>query len=429
MSQIKFKVHTGLNVKFKLEKFNSDGVIQETGWFKNTILENGLNMLYDTRLFFTSSTRIGLMEYCNIGTGTSTPAVSQTGLDNYYDQVRIGDHGNELLNTTYDNPYRKITNISYQFNIGLFSGQNISEVGLSRDSYDSDVEDAENYFNRQLVRTTSTVQDEELHEGDGSQTEFSGALDAGSCDPDTVVISAYDTDDNLMILEDQGDGTFSGDGSGTILYDTGGYSITFNNPVGDGYKVHANYEWQEATVITVLEDEGLRVYAQVIQYFELQPEEEVQESFTFEDLTEETSQTIDVTKKQFYDIDGAFPGWSTGSDCPSTMNIVVIAPDAIPTDMTSNFGTDNEGETCHNDSISRNLTSYAAGGPKATITGTWNPGSIDFDIGAVAVGSITLTTFRYERFVSYLFILDSPITDILDTEEIKFTVEYTWGEV
>ena len=429
MSQIKFKVHTGLNVKFKLEKFNSDGVIQETGWFKNTILENGLNMLYDNRLFSTSTFNSGVMEYCNIGTGTSTPAVSQTGLDNYYEQVRITGHGNVLLNTTYDNPYRKITNISYQFNIGLFSGQNISEVGLSRSNYDSNVGDAENYFNRQLVRTTSTVQDEELHEGDGSQTEFSGALDAGSCDPDTVVISAYDTDDNLMILEDQGDGTFSGDGSGTILYDTGGYSITFNNPVGDGYKVHANYEWQEATVITVLEDEGLRVYAQVIQYFELQPEEEVQESFTFEDLTEETSQTIDVTKKQFYTIDSDVPGWGTSTHYPSSMNIVVIAPDAIPTDMTSNFDTDIEGETCQSNSDSYNFTSYAAGGPKATITGTWDPGSIDFDIGAVAVGDISGAIFRNERFVPYLFILDPPITDILDTEEIKFTIEYTWGEV
>jgi len=47
------------------------------------------------------------------------------------------------------------------------------------------------------------------------------------------------------------------------------------------------------------------------------------------------------------------------------------------------------------------------------------------------VGDIhySFATFSYDRFAPYLFILDSPITDILDTEEIKFTIEYTWGEV
>jgi hypothetical protein len=88
---------------------------------------------------------------------------------------------------------------------------------------------------------------------------------------------------------------------------------------------------------------------------------------------------------------------------------------------------DNEEMSYINDSITKTLTTVASGGPKYTIEGTWNPGTFTGDISTITVA--VLNVFDKTTSIAYEISLDTPITSIVDTEEIKFTFEFEWGEV
>lgn len=59
--------------------------------------------------------------------------------------------------------------------------------------------------------------------GDGVTQTFSGTTQGFP-----IIIGTYFITDGVQVLQDQGDGTLAGDGSGTINYITGAFSATFN---------------------------------------------------------------------------------------------------------------------------------------------------------------------------------------------------------
>jgi hypothetical protein len=61
--------------------------------------------------------------------------------------------------------------------------------------------------------------------GDGVTVNYSGTLSAIPVVPDQVVFNGVDANNNGMQLHDDGSGVLSGDGSGTINYVTGAYTL------------------------------------------------------------------------------------------------------------------------------------------------------------------------------------------------------------
>jgi hypothetical protein len=75
--------------------------------------------------------------------------------------------------------------------------------------------------------------------GTGATTDFNGALDlALPVEPGSLVMT-----DGVEAFRDDGCGRLVGDagGAGTIDYQTGNYSVSFNANVGDGVDVTADY--------------------------------------------------------------------------------------------------------------------------------------------------------------------------------------------
>lgn len=72
--------------------------------------------------------------------------------------------------------------------------------------------------------------------GDGSTTTFTGTLQ----NPPLIISSMF-VSDNVSVLQSQDNGTFSGDGSGTIDYATGVYSVDFSVPPSSQSQIYAKY--------------------------------------------------------------------------------------------------------------------------------------------------------------------------------------------
>ena len=405
------KTKVGFGVYFQVEKFNVDGdILFRSAKFKNKILNNGLNRIGQCNRFFLSTTATpvpdAIARWINIGTGTSTPTGTQTGLDNFFASLDM--RGDSLISKdVLDNPVRSVLIGSKQFDIGTFDGQNIAEVGLSAGN-DS------NYFNRQLIRVTTEEIDEVIGTGDGTTTNFVGSLTNDMCDPESLVITAYDTDDNLMTVTDDGNGNLIGDvgaGSNIIIYTSGAFDVTFDNPVKSEQTVKANYTWQEPAAITVLADEGLRVFFTVVQYAEMEINDTQVEHFQFEDLTESTAQSIEATKKLVH-----FRGLDD-----STIS-------GIATRLTSGLRTTG-GSWVSPNSVNRTLITAAAGGPRLEAECVYNPGTFTGTINDIAIRCSGNSPDHSAYHSGYEISLNPPITDIIDTEELKITVAMEWGEV
>lgn len=124
--------------EFKAEVFNKNNdVVFETGTFHNTVLKAGLLQWFTYNL-------TTMTTYINIGTGSSTPADTQTQLDNRLYSTNTlfvaATLEHEILPPTMWAGIKKV----FQFNIGTCTGD-FSELGLSRTAN-------ANYFNRQLFK-------------------------------------------------------------------------------------------------------------------------------------------------------------------------------------------------------------------------------------------------------------------------------------
>ena len=109
------KVKVGMAGYFKIDVIKPDGSIKELAPFqKNLILNQGLdNNLYKN--------------YCHVGTGTSTPVVTQTGLD-----ARVADvagSGNSSVNSG-SAPYYTDSTQTFTYAVGTFNGEALTEIGL-----------------------------------------------------------------------------------------------------------------------------------------------------------------------------------------------------------------------------------------------------------------------------------------------------------
>lgn len=82
--------------------------------------------------------------------------------------------------------------------------------------------------------------------GDGVTTTFSGGLQNPPIIIGTLFITADDPSGTQQLLQDQGDGTLTGDGSGTINYLTGAYSVTFNSAPASSAVIYAKYQGYSA---------------------------------------------------------------------------------------------------------------------------------------------------------------------------------------
>lgn len=78
--------------------------------------------------------------------------------------------------------------------------------------------------------------------GDGVTTVFSGGLQNPPLIIGTLFITADDPTGNQQLLTDNGDGTLSGNGTGSINYLTGAYSVTFGTAPASSAQIYAKYQ-------------------------------------------------------------------------------------------------------------------------------------------------------------------------------------------
>lgn len=144
--------HIGPQLKvgcyFQAEKYRSDGTITYRGpRFANTILNIGLDNLasYPLGLRGGNGSWSNNASVLNVGTSSTAPAVTQSGLQTYLASTATlygsTTHGYDLTD-----PMHRWSEAVYEFSIGSCTG-NLTELGLSHDT-NSD------YFNRQLFRDT-----------------------------------------------------------------------------------------------------------------------------------------------------------------------------------------------------------------------------------------------------------------------------------
>lgn len=112
-------MHSQIGARFKLIAHKGDGVAtKETEWFNNIVLDSGLARM---------SAGVWI-DRCCVGTGNTTPAVSQTALTSFLASTTVRQSTSTLLQTT-TSPYYRSATITWRFSEGVAAG-NISEVGL-----------------------------------------------------------------------------------------------------------------------------------------------------------------------------------------------------------------------------------------------------------------------------------------------------------
>lgn len=115
------QINNSVGARFKLvvRKASTEEITRETEWFKNIVLDTGLNQM-----------SVGTwIDRVRVGSGNSTPVASQTQLDNTIASTTalFGGSGTVSQQTT-TSPYYLAANRTYRFAEGVAAG-NISEVG------------------------------------------------------------------------------------------------------------------------------------------------------------------------------------------------------------------------------------------------------------------------------------------------------------
>ena len=111
-------IQSGLTGEYNLVVTRHDGSTTETGWFKNLILDQGLD-----RIGVSSS----VINYCQIGTGTTVPAVYQVALTSYI--AGCVSSGTTTVVNSGSPTYSSAHTIAYPFPQGAVVG-NMAEIGV-----------------------------------------------------------------------------------------------------------------------------------------------------------------------------------------------------------------------------------------------------------------------------------------------------------
>lgn len=144
-----FSIHSKVGARFKLvvRKASDDSIARETDWFKNLVLDTGLNRM-----------SVGTwIDRCCVGTGNSTPVATQVALDSFLASTTTKQATSSGLQTTTA-PYYRWAQATWRFGAGVAAG-NISEVGLGWGNA--------NLWNRALIKdangnpTTITILSDE----------------------------------------------------------------------------------------------------------------------------------------------------------------------------------------------------------------------------------------------------------------------------
>jgi hypothetical protein len=117
-------LQTKLAGEYRLVINRADGNVEDTGWFDNLILNQGLDLLGN-------SGGQGIVRYAQVGTGTSTPVVTQTALDARVAGAESSPAGAQAVTATNEGAplYRTLMTYAYPFAQGSVVG-NITEVGV-----------------------------------------------------------------------------------------------------------------------------------------------------------------------------------------------------------------------------------------------------------------------------------------------------------
>ena len=115
------QINNSVGARFKLvaRKASTEEITRETGWFKNIVLDTGLNRM-----------SVGTwIDRVRVGSGNSTPIASQTQLDNTLASTTTVLSGSQSISKqTTISPYYVAAKLTYRFAEGVAAG-NISEVG------------------------------------------------------------------------------------------------------------------------------------------------------------------------------------------------------------------------------------------------------------------------------------------------------------
>lgn len=115
-----------INIKgrYKLMATRPDGSVRsETPWFENLILDDGLNNL----------SSVILTSKCWVGTGSVTPAVTDTGLSAPLTSTTTGVTPNPEYGNSGEPNYYQWRRFGFRFNPGPAAG-NLTEIGISSNS-------------------------------------------------------------------------------------------------------------------------------------------------------------------------------------------------------------------------------------------------------------------------------------------------------
>lgn len=128
-------LHTSLQGEYRLVINRQDGSQQDTGWFPNLILNQGLD-----RLGLGTSPYYSIIRYAHVGSGTTAPAATQTGLvtfvaaaDNSYRALGFTGDAAESASNEGAPGYGAVHTWKFAFAQGAVVG-NITEIGVGWDA-------------------------------------------------------------------------------------------------------------------------------------------------------------------------------------------------------------------------------------------------------------------------------------------------------
>lgn len=149
---MRFNANFQVGAVFKciVKKSETDEIVRETGEFSNIVLNSGITQMLSNVW----------IDRCCVGSGNSTPTVTQTALDNFIASTTTTSPGTSSLGgmQVAEEPYYWYGRSTWRFAVGVATG-NLSEIGLGWGNA--------NLWNRALIKdnngtpTTITVLSDE----------------------------------------------------------------------------------------------------------------------------------------------------------------------------------------------------------------------------------------------------------------------------
>ena len=150
------------------------------------------------------------------------------------------------------------------------SGTQYNDQGFGS-LWDPGPQTQDDYLSHPTIRPGSTVwdyqlavegvvEDEVIATGDGIETAFSGTFSwtpilSNGSNPYQVTVTTLVSGNPVQVADD-GDGVFTGNGTGTLDEETGGWAITWDDPPDDDVDMLAGYIYRNGTTSPTAVDDG-----------------------------------------------------------------------------------------------------------------------------------------------------------------------------